>query len=120
MKLPEEYKVFEQNFVLENWHADVLGQVFGIAGIEYGRADFGIVGGRVQVYEINTNPHVSADPGSENPTRRMTLAMATKKLCESLAAVDQVRPAGTVRMGGPLLDEWRKKRKWYERPEIRP
>jgi len=50
----------------------------------------------------------------------MTLAMATKKLCESLAAVDQVRPAGTVRMGGPLLDEWRKKRKWYERPEIRP
>jgi len=50
----------------------------------------------------------------------MTLAMATKKLCESLAAVDQVRPAGTVRMGGPLLDEWRKKRKWYERAEIRP
>jgi hypothetical protein len=120
VKFPEEYKVFEQKFVLENWHADVLRRAFAIAGIEYGRADFGIVGGRLQVYEINTNPHVSADPGSQNPTRRATAALATKKLCESLVALDEVRLTGTVRLGGPLLDEWRKQRKWYERAERRP
>jgi hypothetical protein len=120
VKLPEEYKAFEQKFVLENWHADTLGRAFAIAGIDYGRADFGIVGGRVQLYEINTNPHVSADPGSENPTRRTTLAIATRKLCESLAALDEGRATGNVRMGGALLDDWRKKRKWYERGEKRP
>jgi hypothetical protein len=120
VKFPEEYKVHEQKFVLENWHADALRRAFVIAGIEYGRADFGIIGGRVQVYEINTNPHVSADPGSQNPTRRATVAMATKKLCESLAELDEVSSRGTVRMGGALLDEWRRNRKWYEKAERRP
>jgi hypothetical protein len=74
----------------------------------------------LEVYEINTNPYVSADPGSQNPTRRATAALATKKLCESLAALDGIGPRGTVRMGGALVDEWRKKRKWYERAERRP
>jgi hypothetical protein len=82
--LPEEYKQFEQKFVLENWHADELKRVFAIAGIEYGRADFGIVKGRVQVYEINTNPDISADAGSSNPTRRATLAMGTKSSATAL------------------------------------
>jgi hypothetical protein len=40
---------FEQKFVLENWHANLLRRVFEIAG-------FGIVGGRVHGYEINTIP----------------------------------------------------------------
>jgi hypothetical protein len=97
VKLPEEYKLFEQKFVLENWHADELRRVFAIAGIEYGRADFGIVAGRIQIYEINTNPDISADPGSQNPTRRATLAIATRKLCESLAALDEARSSGIAR-----------------------
>ena len=120
VKFPESYKAFEQKFVVENSFADALRAAFAIAAIEYGRADFGIVGGRPQVYEINTNPDISADPGSQNPTRRATLAISTKKLCASLAALDENRPAGTVRMGGPLLNEWRKNRKWYERAERRP
>lgn len=119
-KLPEEYKINEQKFVLENWHADALRRVFAIAGIEYGRADFGIVNGRLQVYEINTNPHISADPGTQNPTRRATVAMATKKLCESLETLDEGKPGGTLRMGGALIDEWRKNRRWYERAGRRP
>lgn len=120
VKLPEEYKQFEQKFVLENWHADLLRRAFGIGGIEYGRADFGIVGGCLQIYEINTNPHITADPGTQNPTRRATMAIATKKLCEALAALDQPGYTGYVPVGGPLLDKWRKKLKWYERPEKRP
>jgi hypothetical protein len=120
VKLPEEYKVFEQKFVKENWNADVLRRAFEIAGIEYGRADWGIVGGKVQVYEINTNPHISGDPGSTNPTRRATLAMSTKKLCESLAALGNGTSRGTVKIEGKLLEGWRKGKKWYERAERRP
>jgi hypothetical protein len=119
-KLPEEYKVFEQEFVKGNWNADILLRAFEIAGIEYGRADWGVVDGKVQVYEINTNPYVSGDPGSPNPTRRATLAMSTKKLCESLAALENGTAKGAVSIGGKLLEEWRKGKRWYERSDRRP
>src|SRR6202022_669824 len=120
VKFPEEYKVYEQDFVKGNWHADVMRRVFEIAGIEYGRADWGIVRGKVQVYEINTNPFVSGDAGSTNPTRKATIAMSTKKLCESLAALGSGTKKGTVKMEAKLLEEWRKGKKWYERAERMP
>jgi hypothetical protein len=120
VKHPEKYKVFENELVKENRHADVLRRVFAIAGIEYGRADWGIVGGNVQVYEINTNPHLSGDAGSTNPTRVATMAMSTRKLCESLAALDDGKSAGSVKMEGKLLEAWRRGRKRWERMEKRP
>jgi hypothetical protein len=46
----------EMKYIRENPHDEVLRRAFGIAGIDFGRADYGVVGGRVQVYEINTNP----------------------------------------------------------------
>ncbi|RYE08701.1 MAG: hypothetical protein EOP22_12320 [Hyphomicrobiales bacterium] len=39
-------------------HAEVLAKVFATAGIDYGRADYGFVDGRLQVFEINTNPTI--------------------------------------------------------------
>ena len=47
----DEYRIIE-----ENRHAEELRPAFEIGGIEFGRADFGLVGGKPQVYEINTNP----------------------------------------------------------------
>jgi len=47
----------------ENRHAEALRAAFDIAGIEYGRADVGICDGRLQVYEINTNPTITASHG---------------------------------------------------------
>jgi hypothetical protein len=67
-----------------------------------------------------TNPHISADPRTQNPTRRATVAASTKKLCESLTALDDAETKGTVPLGGPQLDEWRKTKKWYERMDRRP
>lgn len=39
-------------------HADVLRPIFDLAGIDYGRVDYGFVDGRIQVFEINTNPTI--------------------------------------------------------------
>lgn len=46
---------------------DVLMQCFETAGIEFGRIDYAIVDGRVQVFEINTNPDIGipCPPGTE-------------------------------------------------------
>lgn len=46
----------EQAFLSGNPHADLLGPAFEAAGIGYGRADYAMIGGRPQVFEINTNP----------------------------------------------------------------
>jgi hypothetical protein len=44
---------------------DVIARVFEIAGIEYGRVDFGISGGRPQFWEINTNPDLLTLPRAQ-------------------------------------------------------
>lgn len=40
-------------------HEGALREIFALAGIEYGRIDYGLRDGRVQVWEINTHPTVS-------------------------------------------------------------
>jgi hypothetical protein len=44
-------------YVRDNPHREQILKAFQIAGIDYGRADYGLVNGKVQIYEINTNPN---------------------------------------------------------------
>jgi hypothetical protein len=39
-------------------HREKIAEVFRIAGIDYRRIDHGVKDGRIQVWEINTNPMV--------------------------------------------------------------
>ena len=52
----------EAAYAADNPHKDVLAAAFRIAAIDFGRADYGLVGGRVQIYEINTNPLLPGFP----------------------------------------------------------
>ncbi len=52
----------EYAFVRDNPFADAVKPAFDLAGIDYGRADFGLVDGRPQIYEINNNPLVDLSP----------------------------------------------------------
>jgi hypothetical protein len=117
---PNEYRLYERAFISENRHVDLLRRVFEISGIEYGRADFGIVGDRVQIYEINTNPYLSGDEESSSEFRRATVAISNQKIVDGLKALDRHPCSGAVPLRGPLLDEWRASHKWYERAEKRP
>ncbi len=55
VRIAEESMAKELDYVRSNPHRDILAKAFAVAGIEFGRADYGIVNGRVQIYEINTN-----------------------------------------------------------------
>ncbi|HEX7025452.1 MAG TPA: hypothetical protein VF187_11595, partial [Gemmatimonadales bacterium] len=44
------------DYVLGNPHQAWLRRVFDLAGVEYGRIDYGMRGDTLQVWEINTNP----------------------------------------------------------------
>jgi hypothetical protein len=61
--LLDEAKLLEEHAYLEtNPHEDVLRSVFQIAAIDYGRADYSLLDGRPQIWEINTNPIVLLHP----------------------------------------------------------
>ena len=46
----------EELYVRTNPHADELRRIFQLAQIDFGRADYCVVDGRIEVFEINTNP----------------------------------------------------------------
>ena len=52
----EEMLQEKQAFTRDNPHADDLMKIFNMANIEYGRIDYAFKDGRMQIWEINTNP----------------------------------------------------------------
>ena len=96
----------ELSLLQTNPYSDHLKKVFDVAGIEYGRADFGFFRGRIQVYEINTNPHVA--PPCEHPsaTRVQSMNLSWQNYLSALRAVDS--PGGsTARLGNGTLQQHR-------------
>ena len=71
----------------ENRFSDCIGEAFRIAEIQYGRADFGLVNGRPQVYEINTNPNLGILAPHHSSTRMASLAFARQRLAQFLEAI---------------------------------
>lgn len=68
-----EFAGEEMAFVRDNPHREHMARVFALAGIDFGRADYTVVNGRIEVYEINTNPNLPrlADrPGAESKAER--------------------------------------------------
>lgn len=66
----------ERRYLETNPHEQALREVAAIAGIRYGRIDYGLLDGSVQVFEINTNPVLlgigpSVRPWWEAPLARL-------------------------------------------------
>jgi hypothetical protein len=58
----------ELAYLHENPHESWLHEVFALAGVQYGRIDYGVLDGRPQLWEINTNPTI----GRVGPPRQRT------------------------------------------------
>lgn len=111
----DEFIARERAMVFGNEHSEVLHRAFGIAGIEYGRADFGFLGDTIQIYEINTNPTHGSEAdvfGSIHPGRESSQRFSEQQLRQALNAI-HTEPSGSVlvtgaplayqRSGSPLL-----------------
>jgi hypothetical protein len=82
----------ERAFVFGNPHESELGTYFGIAGIEYGRMDYGLRDGRIQVWEINTNPlPLSPLRKAGDPRFDRVLEPMNDKIRAALLALDGAR-----------------------------
>ena len=79
----------ELEYVQANPHEDMLRRAFEIAGIEYGRADYGVVDGRVEIWEINTNPYLIRPEYTRQEERREVLGAFAERF--NAAIEDLVR-----------------------------
>lgn len=52
----------EASYVRTNPHREWLEETFRLGGVDYGRIDYGVLDGALQVWEINTNPVVILTP----------------------------------------------------------
>jgi hypothetical protein len=84
---PELYRD-ELRIVTENPYGKALADVFLLSNIDYGRADYGFLKGRPQIFEINTNPtvkFVSTHPVAE---RRESARIFQQNYLNALEAID--------------------------------
>jgi hypothetical protein len=57
----------ETRYLETNPHEAWIRQIFRVAGIDYGRVDYGVLDGVPQAWEINTNPTIGRGPGPKVP-----------------------------------------------------
>lgn len=88
----------EYRIVNGNRHADTIRTAFEAGAIEYGRADFGLVGGRPAIYEINTNPMIRKISSHPYAIRFETDAVFHRNLTAAMARIDGPSSGANIRM----------------------
>ncbi len=78
----------ERAYLEENPHARELAAICRLARISYGRIDYGVLGGRPQLWEINTNPMIASEISAAIPARRPVHLRFVEMFTEALAALD--------------------------------
>ena len=87
----------ERLFVEKNPHGDYLLKIAKIGGYEFGRFDYGLVNGRIQIYEFNTNPTISVPSMVSNPIRARITPLRDAPLVEAILDLDDsVRAARSI------------------------
>ena len=105
----------EYDIVSENRHGESLRPAFEAAAIAYGRADFSLVDGREQVYEINTNPNHGSIREHPVALRLQTDALYQERLLNATEAIDSPTGGQPVRVDDELLATQRKCDRWMTR-----
>lgn len=91
-----EYVRADIAFMDENPHRDRLEQLFRLANIDFGRADYAVHDGQIQLWEINTNPVFLMRKTFYGPDRLAAKLALAGRINAALAALD--RPAGPPRI----------------------
>jgi hypothetical protein len=111
----------EAEYVRENPHRETLMRAFEIGGIEYGRADYGLIGGVPQVWEINTNPSIPGGNVSKVPPQRVEATLtALENRWQALESVDTATAGAALALSSPLLDRFRRRQDTSHPDLIRP
>jgi hypothetical protein len=78
----------EREYLESNPHQDDLRKIFDCARIEYGRIDYGLLDGRIQTWEINTNPGIMLPPDKYKREQMPNLEAFAAQLRLAFDAID--------------------------------
>lgn len=106
----EDGYVADLQTVRDNPHSKALERAFALARIEYGRADFGLVDGRVEIYEINTNPMIEPATQHPFPERIEAFRIADERYFAALEAIDTPTGKDSVEISLPASLSRRRRR----------
>lgn len=84
----------ELDYVQTNPHRAWLEETFTLAGVDYGRIDYGFLKGAPQVWEINTNPVVILTPDHYQEIHMPVKRAFASEISPAFAAADSVRADG--------------------------
>jgi len=99
----------------DNPYADYARKVFDIARIDYGRIDFGLVKGRPEAYEINTNPSIEPTPEHPFPIRVEAGKLSYDGQLAAIRALDTVAGGAPIEIA-PHPDTAKHQRRWRLAP----
>ena len=116
----DEWADTEREFIEANEHADQVRNIFKIANVDYGRIDYGMLDGRLQVWEINTNPTIGRGPDEgpvpddverirrlEEPGRAVFFARFQAML-EAIDTNSDNQPGIALSLPKDDVDEWQR------------
>ena len=92
----------EFDFISNNQHSAQLKQIFAMAGIHYGRIDYSLRNGGIQVWEVNTNPRIASFVSAENPARQKIHDLFVERFNQAYEALDINRAVTAGRAGNPV------------------
>ena len=78
----------EERYMDENPHEAWVRSACRIAGVEFGRVDYGIADGQLQVWEINTNPRILLPPDQYEEDHRPSRRRFASSMRHALEALD--------------------------------
>lgn len=83
----------ERAYLDSNPHEHELREIFDIANIDYGRIDYGVLDGRIQVWEINSNPIVMLPRDQYKRQHLPAQETFAPRIRQAFAAVDSTGAA---------------------------
>lgn len=77
-------------------HEALMKRVFELSGVDFGRVDFGIVGGRPEIYELNCNPYIKWVQSHPSQTRLEADRIIREQLLDALCALPFPKPGRRI------------------------
>ena len=86
---------YELAYLETNPHREQLHRVFDLAGVQYGRIDYGLKDGQIQIWEVNTNPVIVQEREKYWPAKLPMKQKLVDQISAAFAALIERVPAGS-------------------------
>ena len=104
---PDARRAEDMAFLQDQSHLGTLADVFEMARIEFGRVDYALKDGAIQVWEINTVPHMLINKRYYSADQIREKQAFADQLNAALAALDPVVKSSPVQRLRAWIDLWR-------------